>query len=131
MSAHILTQVMYMRGIFMRVSIVIIAICGAFGLSACTRVIENASDELKMYHWACEEENGSQISLSFEDTDARLTVENEAFSMNIEGLCIADDDSFTICDSKSKNNYTFGYQLYGDRVELSFGSGMITLDKLD
>ena len=106
-----------MRGIFMRVSIVVIAICGAFGLSACTRVIENASDELKMYHWACEEENGSQISLSFEDTDACLTVENEAFSMNIEGLCIADD--------------TFGYQLYGDRVELSFGSGMITLDKVD
>ena len=122
---------MYMRGIFMRVSIVVIAICGAFGLSACTRVIENASDELKMYHWACEEENGSQISLSFEDTDACLTVENEAFSMNIEGLCIADDDSFTICDSKSKNNYTFGYQLYGDRVELSFGSGMITLDKVE
>lgn len=122
---------MYMRGIFMRLSISILALCCIFCLVSCTRVINSASDELKMYHWYCEEDNGSIISLSFDDINAGLTIENEAFSMDIEGLCIADDESFTICDSESKNNYTFRYQLYGDRVELSFGSGMITLDKAD
>ncbi|MBQ3284134.1 MAG: hypothetical protein IJH40_00705 [Ruminococcus sp.] len=120
-----------MRGFFMRFSVLgAVWIC-TLCLVSCTRVINRASDELRMYDWRCEEDNGCIVSLSFDDTDADLNIGNDAFSLDICGLCIADDDSLTICDVGSGKNYNFKYQLYGDRVELRFGSGVLELKKTE
>lgn len=84
-----------------------------------------------MYRWVCEEENGTCVELSFDRTDAHMNIENEAFTLDIIGLCYSDDDSLTICDENSGSHYTFGYQLYGDRVELCYNGGVLVLNKAD
>lgn len=122
---------MVMRGFFMRFSVLGAVLFFAFCLVSCTRVINSASDELKLYQWRCEEDNGCIVTLSFDDTDADLNIGNDAFSLEISGLCAADDDSLTICDAASGRNYTFQYRLYGDRVELRFGSGVLELMKTE
>ena len=118
-----------MRGLFLRLSAVCVLVIGIISLVSCTRVISSPSDELKMYRWTCEEENGCSVSLSFDETDAELSVVNDSFTFDIKGLCVLDEDTLTICDSDSGNNYSFGYQLYGDRVELSFNAGVLELNK--
>lgn len=122
---------MCMRGIFMRVTALCAIVSCAVCLASCTRVINSASDELRMYRWSCEEENGCCVTLRFDDTDAYLHIENDAYTLDIGGLCAADKDSLTICDNESGNHYTFGYHLYGDRVELSAGTGVLKLHKVD
>lgn len=116
---------------FMRVIILLTALISVFCLTSCTRVINSAADELRMYQWLCEQENGTVVTLSFDDTDAALNIGNDSFSLDVEGLCTVKDDKLTICDAESHHNYTFGYRLYGDRVELNFGSGVIELKKAD
>lgn len=120
-----------MRGLFTRFSVLGMVLISAFSLVSCTPVINNASDELRMNDWRYEGDNGSTVSLSFDDTDAYLYIENAAYTLDISGLCAADDDSLTICDTDIGKNYSFGYHLYGDRVELNFGSGVLELLKTE
>ena len=100
-------------------------------LVSCTRIVSGPADELKMYSWRGEAENASVAELSFEDTNGSLTIENGGDSLTISGLCFADDDRFIICDEESGQNYTFGYRLHGDRVELSRDGGVLVLDKVE
>ena len=99
-------------------------------LSGCTRVINSPSDELKTYSWSGEWENGNTAELSFDDDNARLVVHNEAFDLMIKGLCIVTDDSLVICDEESGRNAVFSFILHGDRVELSYNGGKVSLDKI-
>ena len=117
---------MYMRGklFFAGLSAALMIL-----LTGCTRVIESPSDELRMYSWYAEFDNGNTASLSFEDEKAFFSAENEDFSLNLSGLSVMTDDRIIICDDNSRMNYTFGYELYGDRVELSCNGSTITLDK--
>lgn len=120
-----------MRGIFIRIFAALAVLVGMMCLTSCTREIRGPSDELRMFRWRCEEENGCAAALSFGDTDACLTIDNDAYSLSIEGLCAVDDHSMTICDSESGKNYSFGYLLYGDRIVLRYGTGELTLDKTE
>lgn len=120
-----------MRGIILRVFALCMVMLCILCLASCTQVINSPSDELRMYRWTCEQENGCFVSLSFEGTDALLHIENDVGTTDLDGLCVTDDDSLTICDTDSDNNYTFGYRLYGDRVELYFNDAVLTLNKTD
>ena len=88
-----------MRGKFLRFFLLIAAV---MCLASCTRVLNSPADELRLYAWEYESDNGSCVSLQFDDTNAY-------------------DDSGL--------HYSFCYQLYGDRVELSVNGGVLSLEK--
>ncbi|MBQ3265565.1 MAG: hypothetical protein IJH07_07285 [Ruminococcus sp.] len=100
-------------------------------LVSCTRIISSPADELRMYSWRGEAENGSTAALTFDDTDGSFVIENDDSSLTLSGLCFADDEKIIICDDESGQNYTFAYRLYGDRVELTYDGSTLTLDKTD
>lgn len=98
-------------------------------LSACVPSVSTPKDEIRLYSWDAEFENEKSASLTFDDTNAYLNVTCEAFDLNIGGLCVLTDGSLSICDDATLASYTFSYVLYGDRVELSFDGGTISLFK--
>lgn len=98
-------------------------------LPGCTRVIRGPADELRMFDWQSELEGGNTVTLSFEGSDATLRADGGVDSLILEGLCAVTDDTVVICDSETGYNYSFGYKLYGDRIELSIFDSEITLKK--
>ena len=116
-----------MRGRFL---FAVIILFSAILLSGCTRVIRSPADELKTSDWQGEYESGYTVALSFDGSNAELTVVGDGEILDISGLCAVTDDTLVICDRGSDFNYSFGYELYGDRVELSVFDSEITLNKL-
>ncbi len=99
-------------------------------LSGCTRVIRGPADELRMFGWQSEPEGGNTVTLSFDGSNASLRADGGADFLLLEGLCAVTDDTVVICDSVTGYNYSFGYKLYGDRVELSIFDSEIILKKM-
>lgn len=99
-------------------------------LSSCTRMIRSPADELQMYRWSGQMENGNRMELSFHEQTACFTAQNEDFSLKIEGVCLIDDTTFVICDTQTKMNYDFSYLLHGDCVELTHENGTVELQKI-
>lgn len=116
-----------MRGKYFSAAFLLIAV---LLLSACTHVVTGSADELCMYSWKGETDGGVSAALQFDGMQGSLAVEYPDTSMDISGFCIVSDDSLIICDDQTGFDYTFGYKLYGDRVELSFDSGQISLKKM-
>ena len=99
-------------------------------LSGCTRVIGDCSDELVMHSWAAEYDNGTSISLSFDEDRAVLTAKAGETKHTLSGICILSLTDFTICDEKTRENYTFSYTVHGDSLELTYdGSTLILINK--
>ena len=118
-------RVMYMRGkLFIPVILAAVML-----LSSCTQRINGAADELRRFSWDRAAENGNFASLMFCETKAYLFLKTQDSELRIRGIGIADEERLLICDEASGMNYTFGYKLYGDRIELSINGGTITLDK--
>lgn len=84
-----------------------------------------------MFQWSGVAENDSVVSLSFRDTCGYLDYENDDEPLHIGGLCMTTDDRLLIFDEQSGMNYSFGYQLYGDRVELNHNGSILTLKKCE
>lgn len=118
---------MVMRGKLLSVVILLAAV---LSLSGCVKSIQRPSDELKMYTWSGEFDNGADVTLSFSQTSGYLDIESES-PLHIGGLCMLTDDNLLIFDDNSGMNYSFGYHLYGDRVELSRDGSVLTLKKDD
>ena len=115
-----------MRGKFFYVPILILCvIC----LSSCTRIVNCPADELRMYAWSAKVDNGDSAELSFDGSNGLLSVHTGVSDLVLSGLCVMTDDRLIICDEKTDVNYTFGYVLYGDRVELTYYDGTISLEK--
>lgn len=74
--------------------------------------------------------HGSDVTLSFTQTEGYLEIESEDSSLSIGGLCMLTDDELLIFDENSGMNYSFGYRLYGDRVELNRDGSVLTLKKV-
>lgn len=119
---------MYMRGRFFIISLLLAIV---IVLTSCVTVVNGPADELRMYSWHAERENGDIVTLRFNDGKAALYADNGDFPLCLSGLCIITDNTLTICDEATKTNYTFGYTLYGDRVELSCNNSVLTLQKAD
>lgn len=98
-------------------------------LCGCTRTIRDPADELTMFSWEAESENGSCVQLSFDDNTARFTAQNDTFVLSIDGVYLIDDTTIVISDAQTLMNYSFTYLVHGDSVDLTYGGGTITLDK--
>lgn len=98
-------------------------------LCACSRVVRGPSDELCMYRWGSQLDNGNVIELIFDDDKAALSVRNDSFELNVSGIFFIDDENLIISDAATQMNYGFTYLLHGDSVELTYGGGTVILDK--
>lgn len=121
-------MVMYMRGKFL---FVIMLLAAVFCLTSCVKSVECPADELRMYSWSGIFDNESSASLNFWESYGYLDFENEDESLHIGGLCMTTDDCLLILDEQSGMNYSFGYRLYGDRVELHHNGSVLSLKKID
>lgn len=121
-------MVMVMRGKFFLISILLTAV---LSLSSCVKSIQQPADELKLYTWSGSFEQGAEVTLSFTQTEGYLEIENDDSSLSVGGLCMLTDDELLIFDENSGMNYTFGYRLYGDRVELNRDGSVLTLKKVE
>ena len=117
-----------MRGKLFALFLLLIAV---FNLTSCVRSIESPTDELKMYSWSGVSDNGTAVSLCFSQTCGYLDIEQDDESLHIGGLCMTTDNSMQIFDEQSGMNYSFGYRLYGDRVELNHNGSILSLKKND
>ena len=127
-TAHIHTSVMYMRGKLFFVLLMIV-LCALIS-TACVRTINTPVDELRMYSWRGEYENGNSAELSFNGSNGTFRVTNRDFSFELSGLCVMTDDRMILCDDASTVNYSFGYRVHGDRVELTYNGSTLSLDKI-
>ena len=118
---------MVMRGRFLSVVFLIVIM---FSLTSCVKRIECPADELRMYTWRDTFDNGDEVTLTFTQTNGYLDIENSD-PLHIGGLCMLTDEMLLIFDEQSEMNYSFGYHLYGDRVELSRDGSVLTLKKVD
>lgn len=115
----------------MRKFMIIFSILLTLTLCGCQRNIESPSDEIVMYRWRSQLDSGNEVSLTFEGDNASFVTENEDFRLSVSGYCAMYDDRFIISDQKTRDNYTFSYQLFGDHIELTYGDGTIVLQKDD
>ena len=119
---------MVMRGKFLLIFLLLTAV---LSLSSCVKSIQSPSDELKMYTWSGSFDNGADVTLSFSENNGTLDIEGDNELLYISGLCMLTDDDLLIFDEESGMNYSFGYKLYGDRVELNRDGSVLTLQKTD
>ena len=109
---------------------VMIAVSLALCLSSCCRVVRGPAVEITMFSWYCEQDNGNTLKLSFHDNKADFFANNSDFSLSLSGTCMIDNSSFVICDEETGFSFPFTYVLHGDSLELTFGDGTLTLDKV-
>lgn len=109
--------------------LLIVICCITMMLCGCRRTVDSPADEIVLYEWRSELDNGNTVSLSFSDDRAAVTAVNDSFKLSVSGYCAVYDDRFIISDTRTKDNYTFYYRLYGDRVELTYDGGTISVDK--
>lgn len=102
-----------------------------FLLCSCTRVIVNCADELSLYSYSKEFENGNTVSLSFDKNNATLSMKtNGGEQAVISGFCEMSETEFVIFDSKTGVAYPFEYIIYSDRVDIMYDTNVVTLDKI-
>lgn len=114
----------------MRGKILLLLLIASVMLTSCTQVLNSPADEIRLYGWQSETNNGSEASLCFDGSVCRFDFAGGETSFTLEGQCFLTDDRLIISDDASGQNYSFGYRLYGDRAELSYNGSVLSLDKV-
>lgn len=100
-------------------------------LTGCTQTqITSEADELMANKWSACDKFGKEISLSFIEDKAELKVKTDNFSCEITGIALVDDQTLKIFDNTLKQNYSFNYTLYGDKIEITYYENTIELSKV-
>ncbi len=106
----------------------IILFCAVF-LCGCTQSTSGRVDELCSCSWSKTLAGGAEVRLSFDSDNAALTVDSAGEKIEIAGKCVIDDSSIVIFVPALSVNYGFGYLPKGDKLDLTYGSATITLEK--
>ena len=110
---------------------VILIITFAFLMCGCTtRQIITTADELTINKWSSSDKFNKEISLEFSDNNATLSFKTENFSGKISGLAIIDDKTITINDTTLNQDFSFEYELFGDKINLKYKDNMLELEKV-
>lgn len=102
----------------------VILLCG------CTKQeITSTADELTMYSWSNSDKYDKKITLYFNDDTATIVIYTPEYSGCITGNAIVSNTSLSISDNNLKQNFTFDYVLYGNKVDLKYNGNTIELQK--
>lgn len=87
-------------------------------LCSCSEITETASGELRSGKWISSEDS---FSLKFKGDDAVITLkDNKNRVTRISGTTIVTDNTITIYDSSTLNEYKLEYKIFGDKVTLNY-----------
>lgn len=111
------------RLIALAICMLLLLLCG------CTPKIDSARDEIRLYDWVGEYENGKRAELSFTDSNAEFTMSDPDFELTVSGLCSLTDDTLLIFNDHNSLTYEFTYTLHGDSVELFYHGDPLILEK--
>ena len=111
----------------------LVLVCIAMSvLCGCTQVIESDADELRFNRWSAQNENGTQLFLSFDLNRAELEIiaaDGEASGV-ITGPCIVSDRGFIITDTSMGEIFYFGYTLSGDTATVNYQGNELEFFKI-
>ena len=100
-------------------------------LSGCTQSqITSKADELMANKWFSSDKFGKEIALSFTQNNAELEVKTDDFSCKIIGIALVDEQTVKIFDNTLKQTYSFDYNLYGDKIEITYDENTVELNKV-
>ncbi|MDO5124030.1 MAG: hypothetical protein Q4D44_05115 [Eubacteriales bacterium] len=100
-------------------------------LTGCTRVVVTTSDELTMGSWQHISKSGTVANLTFEGESATLEIKpaTKDEAVVIRGIYSVDKDNLYITDESKFTTYKFGYDVYNDRVYISYKEDKIRFDR--
>lgn len=100
-------------------------------LSGCTQgQITSKADELTTNEWFASDKFGKEISLLFTQDTAELKIKTNDFSCKIIGNVLVDEQTVKIFDNTLKQTYSFDYNLYGDKIEITYDEKTVELNKI-
>ena len=97
----------------------------------CKRQIMTKADELMSASWSAQDGYGKKITLSFTQNEALIQLEAKDFTGKICGTATVIVDTLEIADKSLKENYIFGYVLFGNKIDLKYGDKTVTLRKIN
>lgn len=95
-----------------------------------TRQIITTSDELTINKWSNSDKFNKEIFLEFSDNNATLSFKTEKFNGKISGVTIIDDKTITINDTTLNQEFSFDYELFGDKINLKYKDNTLELKKV-
>ena len=113
----------------MKKFVVIISIIICIVFCSCTQDTSGYSYELTSSSWKSTQKGGAEVSLTFDDDTANLSIKNADKSTQIKGKFIADEETFVIFVPEICQNYGFAYVSKGNTLDISYNGNTITLEK--
>ena len=113
----------------MKKTVSVLLISFFFLFCGCTRSTSGRIDELRKHTWSAQFEGGATVSLSFEEDEASLMLENAGELAEISGKCQIDNEQFVVFVPASGQNYGFRYMPRGKTLELRYGDNTIVLNR--
>lgn len=95
-----------------------------------SRSIVSQADELTMNKWSNSDKFDKEISLEFSDRKATLNLKTTNYSGKISGLAIIDEKTITINDTTLNQDFSFNYELFGDKINLEYNNNTLELKKI-
>ena len=121
---------MFIGDVMKKILCVLFCLLLIFVFSGCQQVVVNNADELTMYSWESEFDNGTIVSLTFDENVATLHILlSDGSEKQIKGLCELSESAFVIHDSLTKKPYAFSYIVNFDRVEIVWDENTVSLYK--
>ncbi len=96
---------------------------------SCTENTSGYSYELTSSNWKTTLNGGAEVSLTFDDDTANLTIINADKSTQIKGKFLADEETFVIFVPEISQNYGFSYIPKGSTLDITYNGNTITLEK--
>lgn len=109
----------------------IILLFTALLLTSCTRVTLDKADEIRMNTWSAELENGSVVTLSFQDDNAEFKIngKDKDARADLKGLCVIDDKKILIYNQSESESYFFDYKIKNNTLILNYNGGSMILTR--
>ena len=99
-------------------------------LTSCGKQVINCNaDEIKLFSWSFNGEQGLSANLEFENDNAVLTIDNNDKHCTIGGLCIIGENSLLIADNSLQKDFLFDYKLSGTELTLFYDEKEINFKK--
>ena len=116
--------------------IYILSLCLMF-LCSCSEIADTSSKELRSGYWAEKNKSGSLdkdvlLSLYFKGDDGVIKIKDnkEKKTYTITGMTLVTENQITISDINTLTDYTFDYDLKGDKVNIVYKGRTLTLNKI-
>ncbi|MCH5201782.1 MAG: hypothetical protein J1F17_01115 [Oscillospiraceae bacterium] len=116
--------------------IYILSLCLMF-LCSCSEIADTSSKELRSGYWAEKNKSGNLdkdvlLSLYFKGDDGVIKIKDykEKKTYTITGMTLVTENQITISDTNTLTDYTFDYDLKGDKVNIVYKGRTLTLNKI-